>query len=52
MYLIFLEQYSKYNYLSKIPTKDLKEHLLKLANGVNTLGESITTMLMRIRKMD
>ncbi|NCB11549.1 MAG: methyl-accepting chemotaxis protein [Erysipelotrichia bacterium] len=48
--LDILEQYSKYNYLSKIPTKDLKEHLLKLANGVNTLGESITTMLIENKK--
>ena len=48
--LDILEQYTKYNYLSKIPTKDLKEHLLKLANGVNTLGESITTMLIENKK--
>ncbi|MDX4063270.1 Cache 3/Cache 2 fusion domain-containing protein [Aliarcobacter skirrowii] len=41
-----LEQYSNYNYLNKISTKNLKEHLLKLANGVNTLGDSITQMLI------
>ncbi|PRM97140.1 methyl-accepting chemotaxis protein [Aliarcobacter cryaerophilus] len=41
-----LEQYSNYNYLNKISTKNLKEHLLKLANGVNTLGGSITQMLI------
>src|SRR5574344_744081 len=41
-----LEQYSNYNYLNKISTKNLKEHLLKLANGVNTLGDSITKMLI------
>jgi methyl-accepting chemotaxis protein len=40
-----LEQYSKYNYLNKIDKKGLKEHLLNLANGVNTLGDSITEML-------
>ncbi|MDD4329650.1 MAG: methyl-accepting chemotaxis protein, partial [Aliarcobacter sp.] len=44
--LNILEQYSNYNYLNKIPTKDIKEHLLKLATGVNTLGDSITQMLV------
>jgi methyl-accepting chemotaxis protein len=44
--LNILEQYSTYNYLKKVPTKDIKEHLLKLANGVNTLGDSITEMLV------
>ena len=44
--LNILEQYSQYNYLNKISTKDIKEHLLKLANGVNTLGDSITEMLI------
>ena len=44
--LSVLEQYSNYNYLSKIPTKDIKEHLLKLSTGVNTLGDSITQMLI------
>ncbi|MCT7561856.1 methyl-accepting chemotaxis protein [Aliarcobacter butzleri] len=41
-----LEQYSNYNYLNKIDQKGLKEHLLKLANGVNSLGDSITQMLI------
>ena len=44
--LKILEEYSSYNYLNKISKKDLKEHLLKLANGVNTLGDSITHMLV------
>ncbi|OCL84851.1 Methyl-accepting chemotaxis protein II [Arcobacter porcinus] len=44
--LDILEQYSKYNYLNKINQKGLKEHLLKLANGVNNLGNSITEMLV------
>ena len=44
--LNILEQYSKYNYLNKVSTKDLKMHLLKLANGVNILGDSITNMLI------
>ncbi len=30
----------------KISTKNLKEHLLKLASGVNNLGDSITQMLV------
>ncbi|PRM95092.1 chemotaxis protein [Aliarcobacter cryaerophilus] len=41
-----LEQYSNHNYLNKIDQKGLKEHLLKLANGVNVLGNSITSMLV------
>jgi methyl-accepting chemotaxis protein len=44
--LHILEEYSQYHYLNKISTKDVKEHLLKLANGVNTLGDSITQMLI------
>jgi methyl-accepting chemotaxis protein len=44
--LHILEEYAHYNYLNKIPTKDIKEHLLKLTNGVNTLGDSITEMLV------
>ncbi|MGB5868228.1 MAG: methyl-accepting chemotaxis protein [Arcobacteraceae bacterium] len=44
--LDIIEQYSSYNYLNKVSTPDLKEHLLKLANGVNTLGDSITHMLV------
>ena len=43
--LSVLEQYSSYNYLNKIDQKGLKEHLLKLASGVNNLGESINSML-------
>ncbi|WP_419677943.1 methyl-accepting chemotaxis protein [Aliarcobacter lanthieri] len=45
--LVVLEQYTHYNYLKKVPTKDVKEHLLRLATGVNELGESITRMLVR-----
>jgi len=44
--LHILEEYSSYTYLNKISTNNLKEHLLKLANGVNTLGDSITEMLL------
>ncbi|MCT7482037.1 methyl-accepting chemotaxis protein [Aliarcobacter cryaerophilus] len=41
-----LEKYSSYNYLSKVSTNGLKEQLLALANGVNNLGESITSILI------
>jgi methyl-accepting chemotaxis protein len=44
--LHILEEYSNYHYLNKISTNDIKEHLLKLASGVNTLGDSITEMLV------
>ncbi len=41
-----LEQYSNYNYLGKVETNNIKEHLLRLANGVNSLGDAITGMLV------
>jgi len=41
-----LEQYSNYNYMNKVDTNNIKEHLLKLANGVNSLGDAITGMLV------
>jgi len=41
-----LEEYSNTNYMHKVKTQGVKEHLLRLANGVNTLGDSITTMLI------
>ncbi len=44
--LSILEEFSKYNYLNKIPTKNIKEHLLRLSTGVNDLGDSITAMLV------
>jgi len=48
--LNILEEYSNYNYLKKIDSKELKMHLEKLANGVNNLGTSITTMLIENKK--
>ncbi|GGD39383.1 methyl-accepting chemotaxis protein [Malaciobacter pacificus] len=45
--LDILEKYSNYNYLDKVDNKGLKEDLLKLANGVNNLGNSITNMLIK-----
>jgi methyl-accepting chemotaxis protein len=44
--LVVLEEYSNYNYLNKVKQKDLKEHILKLAIGVNALGDSVTQMLI------
>jgi methyl-accepting chemotaxis protein len=41
-----LEQYSNHDYMNKVKTDGIKEHLLKLANGVNTLGDAITVMLV------
>lgn len=49
--LSVLEQYSNYNYINKVETKDIKEHLLKLSNGINFLGDSITQMLIENKKM-
>ncbi len=45
-----LEDYSKYNYLKKVDNKNIKEHLLKLANGVNNLGGAISSMLVENKK--
>ena len=41
-----LENYSSYNYLSRVSTNGLKEQLLELANGINSLGDSVTNMLV------
>ncbi|NLN13527.1 MAG: chemotaxis protein, partial [Arcobacter skirrowii] len=35
-----------YNYMNKVDTSKISNHILKLANGVNTLGSSITKMLI------
>jgi len=44
--LCVLEEYSNYNYLKKVNTTGIKEHLLKLANGINSLDSAITQMLL------
>jgi len=41
-----LEQYSNNNYMNKVSTDDIKDHLLRLVNGVNSLGNSSTSMLI------
>ena len=41
-----LEEYSNNKFLNKVKTEGIKEHLLKLANGINSLGDSITETLV------
>ncbi len=48
--LNILEQYSSYNYMNRVDENGLKQHLLKLANGVNVVGDSITKMLVDNKK--
>ncbi|MAD42146.1 MAG: chemotaxis protein [Arcobacter sp.] len=45
-----LTEFTNYNYMNKVNTTGIKEHLEKLALGVNTLGESITEMLVDNKK--
>jgi methyl-accepting chemotaxis protein len=45
-----LTEFTNYNYMNKVDTTGVKEHLKKLALGVNTLGESITEMLIDNKK--
>ena len=41
-----LDQYSKYNFMHKVKTDGVKEHLLQLADGINFLEEAVTQMLI------
>jgi len=41
-----LNQFTNYNYMNKVDTTGIQEHLEKLALGVNSLGDSITGMLI------
>jgi methyl-accepting chemotaxis protein len=43
--LNILEEYAHSNYINKVDTQNVKEHLLKLANGVNIVGDSSTKLL-------
>ena len=45
-----LEQYSNYNYIRKVDDKNIKQHLMKLAQGVNNLGNSVSSMLLDSKK--
>ena len=49
--LSILEQYSNYNYMNKVDNSMVKNQLLDLANGVNNLGDSITSMLSENKKV-
>lgn len=44
--LEIVEQYSNYNYTNKVSNSNVKEHLLKLSNGINSLGSATTEMLI------
>lgn len=48
--LDILDEYSNYKYINKISTNTSKKHLLKLAEGINYLGDSITQMLIENKK--
>ena len=45
-----LNQYTSYKYTQKVKTVGIKKHLLELANGVNSLGDAITVMLVENKK--
>ena len=44
--LKILDEYCNYQYIGKVESSNIKEHFLRLANGVNALGDSITEMLI------
>ena len=48
--LSVLNEYTLYNYTKKVDTEGIKKHLLELANGVNSLGDSTTAMLIENKK--
>jgi methyl-accepting chemotaxis protein len=43
--LKILSEYSNNNYMNRVEIKGIKEHLLRLSMGINTLGDSVTTIL-------
>jgi methyl-accepting chemotaxis protein len=45
--LNIVDSYSNYNYINKVMTSELKGHLLKLAQGINSLADSTTQMLIQ-----
>ena len=49
--LSILKQYSNYNYMNKVDNSNVKNQLFDLANGVNCLGNSITSMLLENKKV-
>jgi len=48
--LSVLNEYTHYNYTNKVSTNGIKKHLLELANGVNSLGDATTSMLIENKK--
>ncbi|QDF29445.1 methyl-accepting chemotaxis protein [Halarcobacter anaerophilus] len=48
--LNILKEYSDNNFLNRIPTNGLKEHVLELAEGVNTLADSVSEILVENKK--
>jgi len=48
--LTVLNQYKEYDYRQKVSTEGIVKHLLELANGVNSLGDSTTRMLVENKK--
>ena len=49
--LKILEEYANYNYINKVQDSNVKNHLLRLSQGVNSLGDSITNMLIENKKV-
>ncbi len=47
--LSILEKQTHYNYLEKVNTQGLKNHLLKMANSVNRLSDATSSMLTKSR---
>lgn len=45
-----LDEFSNYDYTNKVNTTGIKEHLERLANGVNSLGLATTQMLIDNKK--
>ncbi|WP_417328554.1 methyl-accepting chemotaxis protein [Halarcobacter sp.] len=45
-----LGEFSNYNYKDRVNTSGIKEHLEKLGVGVNSLGDSITQMLVENKR--
>jgi len=46
-----LEEFSSYNYLNRVDNSKVKNQLLDLANGVNSLGDSISYMLVENKQI-
>ncbi|NQY20441.1 MAG: hypothetical protein HRT40_03895, partial [Campylobacteraceae bacterium] len=46
-----LEEYTTYNYMNRVDDSKVKKQLLDLVNGVNSLGDSITHMLVQNKQV-